>query len=65
MLPSPIYHAKSEEVGCWTSEQLDSLILWLCASESARCVGGAEYCARIDLCTLFRHFLFSCFGLLA
>ena len=27
-----------------------------CASESAQCVGGAEYCVRfVFLCTLFRH----------
>ena len=39
---------------------------WRCANESARCVGGAEYCVRfVFLCTLFRHFLFSCFGVLA
>ena len=33
-----------------------------CASKSARCVGGAEYCVRfVFLCALFCHFLFSCF----
>ena len=33
---------------------------WRCASESARCVGGAEYCVRfVFLCTPFCHFLFS------
>ena len=38
---------------------------WRCASESARCVGGAEYCVCFGfLSTLFRHFLFSCFGVL-
>ena len=46
---------------------------WRCASESARCVGGVEFCVATELCgvrfvflcTPFRHFLFSCFGLLA
>ena len=34
---------------------------WRCASKSARCVGGAEYCVRfVFLCTLFHHFLFLC-----
>ena len=36
---------------------------WQCASKSARCVGGVEYCVRLAFtCTPFRHFLFSCFG---
>ena len=35
---------------------------WLCASKSAQCVGAAEVTM---VCTPFRHFLFSCFGLLA
>ena len=39
---------------------------WQCASKSARCVGRAEYCVRfVFLCTLFCHFLFSYFGVLA
>ena len=58
---APIQHAKSEEVGCRPSEPLDSLI-----SQSAWCVGGAEYCVRfVFRFTLFRHFLFSCCEVLA
>ena len=48
---------------------------WLCAScmtiligsvLANQCVGRAEYCVRfVFLCTLFRHFLFSYFGVLA
>ena len=43
--------AKSENAGCQPSEPLDTLVVcqlyghcdWQCASESARCVGGAEF----------------------
>ena len=39
---------------------------WRCASESARCVGGLEYCVCIGfLRTPFRHSLLSCFAVLA
>ena len=39
---------------------------WRCAGESAQCVGGAEYCVHfVFLSTLFRHSLFSCFGVQA
>ena len=56
-LSAPIQHAKSEEVGFSD---------WRCASESAWCVGGAEYCVRFVFeCTPFRHLLFSYFGVLA
>ena len=64
----------------WGGGPLDSFhwILWLVvcqlnggsdwwrASESARCVGGAEYRVRfVFLCSPFRHSPFSCFELLA
>ena len=51
-----IQHAKSE------NDHSD----WRCASESARYVGGAEYCVCfVFLCTPFCHSLFPCFGVLA
>ena len=37
---------------------------WQCASESVRCVGGAEYCVRIGFLR-FRHSPLSCFAVLA
>ena len=51
MLSDPTEHAKSEVEGCRTSEPLVVCQLydhsdWQCASESARCVGGSEYCVR-------------------
>ena len=70
---NPTEHAKSEEEGRRTSEPLDSLIVcqlngtsdWWCASETAQCVRGMEYCVRfVFLCTSFRHFLFSRFHVL-
>ena len=69
-LSAPIQHAKSW--GGWLSAiwaiGLGLVVYqrydhsdWQCASESARCVGGAEYCVHFAfLCTPFRHFLFSC-----
>ena len=43
-----------------------SMTTLMCASESVRCVGGAEYCVCfVFLCTPCRLFLFSCFVLLA
>ena len=73
-LLDPTEHAKSEEEGRRTSVPLDSFIIvchlnghsdWWCASESALCVGGAEYWVRfVFLCTPFRHSPFSRFAVL-
>ena len=63
-----IQRAKSEEVGCQPPEPLDSPIGcvlavdhsdWRCASESARCVGGLEYCVCLFFYAL--DFIISCF----
>ena len=59
-------HSTCEVWGGWLSDVWAiGFSDWRCASESARCVGGAEYCVCFGfLSTLFRHFLFSCFGVL-
>ena len=53
MLPAQIQHAKSDNIGCWSSEPLDIWLVvcylydrfdWWCASESARCGKGRLLC---------------------
>ena len=62
-LSEPTEHVKSEEVGCRTSEPLDTLIGGVLANQRGLWEG------QNTVCTLFfsvlRHLLFSCFGVLA
>ena len=62
---------KFVNVGRWPSEPLDTLIGVVLANQRGVWEGGI-LCAPLNsmvciafLCTLFRYFLFSCFGLLA
>ena len=74
-LSDPTEHAnlRRRAVGCLSHWilllvvcQLNGRSDWRCASESARCVGGTEFCVRfVFLCTPFCHSPFSFFAVLA
>ena len=44
---APIQHVKSEEVGCWTSEPLDSLIGGVLANQCGVWEGRNTVCALV------------------
>ena len=63
MLSALIQHAKSEKVDCRPSEPLDCLTG--CVLANQRGVWEERNTVHfVFLCTLFRYFLFSCFGVL-
>ena len=61
MLSALIQHVKSEEVGCWTSEPLDSLIGGVLANQCVVWEGWNTVCALVFYAL---HSVISCFHIL-
>ena len=56
-LSAPIQHAKSEEVGCWPSEPLDSLIGGVLANQHGVWEGWGELCFSVHSVPSFPVFI--------